>query len=165
MELLKLLNVNELVVQILNFFLVLMLLRAFMWKRLLKVLDDRKERIASEFKKIEDTKQEVARIKTDYEAKVASIEQEAKRRIQEGIEEARRKAEDIRSQAQKDAQDIIENAKLSMRHELANARLEMRKELVDLTVLATENLIEEKLTEEDDKKIIEDFLRKIDTTL
>ncbi|MFA6378579.1 MAG: F0F1 ATP synthase subunit B [Candidatus Omnitrophota bacterium] len=165
MELFKLLDVKEVIVQAINFFLVLFLLRVFLWKKVLKVLDDRKERIALEFKNIEALKQQVAGIKADYDAKMLSAQAEGKKRIQDAVEKARVEAEEIRSQAQREAQDIIENAKMSMRHDIADARQALRKELVDLTILATENLIEEKLTEDQDKRIVEDFLKEIDAGL
>jgi len=163
MELLKLLDANELIVQMINFFIVLFFLRMFLWKRILKVLDNRKERIASEFKNIDAVKQQVADMKAEYAAKMLSAEAEGKQRIQQAVEKARQEAEKIRSHAQLDAQEIIENAKTSMGNELAAARQELRKELVDLTIMATENMIEEKLTEDQDKKLIEDFLKKVDT--
>ena len=162
MNLSELINFKEVILQMINFFLVLILLKVFLWKKLLKVLDDRKARIASDFQKIEDAKQDVARIKADYEGKVASIETEARHRIQEAVEEGKKASEEIHSQAHRDAQDIIENAKSSMLFELAKARQDMRKELVELTMMATENLIEEKLTGEQDKKLVEDFLKRID---
>lgn len=160
----ELINLKEVILQMINFFLVLILLKVFLWKKLLKVLDDRKARIASEFQKIEDTKKDVAHIKADYEARIASIEDEARHRIQQAVEQAKKVSEEIHSQAHHDAQDIIENAKSSMLFELAKARQDMRKELVELTMMATENLIEEKMTEEQDKKLVEEFLRKIDET-
>ncbi|MCX5681790.1 MAG: F0F1 ATP synthase subunit B [Candidatus Omnitrophica bacterium] len=162
MEPSQLINFKEVILQVINFFLVLILLKIFLWKKLLKVLDDRKMRITSEFQKIEDTKAEVARIKADYEAKVSSIADEARHRIQQAIEEGKKMSDEIHSQAHRDAQDIIENAKASMLFELAKARQDMRKDLVELTMMAAENLIEEKLTTEQDKKLVEDFLKRID---
>ena len=47
MELLKLLSTSEIVAQILGFLLLFFLLRAFAWKRLLALLDERKARISS----------------------------------------------------------------------------------------------------------------------
>ena len=70
MELLKLLSTSEIVAQILGFLLLFFLLRAFAWKRLLALLDERKARISSEFQKIEETKAALERIKTDYESAI-----------------------------------------------------------------------------------------------
>ncbi|MDP3789718.1 MAG: F0F1 ATP synthase subunit B [Candidatus Omnitrophota bacterium] len=162
MELLKLLSANEIVAQILTFFLVLWLLRAFMWKRLLRLLDERKERIASEFKAIEDAKSEISGIKAAYDGKIALIEEEAKKRMHEAVAEGAKITEAMRKKAQEEAQDIIESAKAAMKEDLAEARVELREELVNITIKAAENVIEEKLSVEQDRKIVESFLDKID---
>ena len=54
MGLLKLLNANEIAAQIITFLILLFLMKRFAWKPFFKVLDDRRERIASEFKKIDE---------------------------------------------------------------------------------------------------------------
>ena len=74
MELLRLLTANEIVAQIISFLLLMAILRVFAWKKLLKLLDDRRERIASEFKKIEDTQAAVERMRVDYDKNLAGIE-------------------------------------------------------------------------------------------
>lgn len=162
MELLKLLSANEIVAQIISFFLVLFLLKVFLWKRLLGVLDKRKERIASELKAIEDTKSEIDNLKTDYEVKIAAIDVEAKSMIQEAKEEALKIAEAMRKKAYQDTQEIVESAKASMQYELAKAREEIKDEIIDMTIRATEQVVGEKLTEEQDRKLIEDFLKNLD---
>lgn len=162
MELLKLLSRNEIVAQILTFFLVLWLLRAFMWKRLLRLLDERKERIAAELKAIEDAKRDVAGIKAAYDGRVAQIEEEAGKRIHEAVAEGAKITEAMRKRAQEEAQDIIESAKAAMKEDLAEAKVELREEIVNITIMAAENVIEEKLTADGDRKIVENFLDGLD---
>ena len=58
MELLKMLSGNEIVAQILCFFLLLFLLKHFAWKKILDLLDQRKEKISSQLGEIENTKLE-----------------------------------------------------------------------------------------------------------
>ena len=70
MGLLELISANEVVAQVISFLILLFLLRVLAWKKILKLLDDRKEKIAGEFKKIEDTKAEVAGLRADYETKL-----------------------------------------------------------------------------------------------
>ena len=162
MELLKLLSANEIVAQIINFLILLILLRIFFWKRILQLLDDRKARIASEFKNIEDAKKEVEKLKSDFGVKITSIEQIAKARIEEAVEQGSKAAEKIRHDAYVESQKIIESAKAEVKHEVAKAKDELKDKIVDLVIEATENLISERLTEKDDKKIVEDFLGQID---
>ena len=162
MELLKLLSANEIVAQIIGFLILFTLLRVFAWRKILGFLDKRKEHIALEFKKIEEARADIEKIKLDYDTRLGSIEQDAKHKINEAVNESKVILEDARKSAQVEAQEIIDNAKISIKYELAKARDELKNEIIDLTLKATENLIEEKLTKEGDKKLVRDFLEGVD---
>jgi len=162
MELLKLLSANEIIAQVISFLLLLFLLRIFAWKKLLKLLDDRKNRIASEFKNIEDTKQEIAQLKAGYDAKLLNIDEIARVKIDEAVASGRDITDEIRKKAHEEAQEIINNAKRDIKYELDKAKEELKDKIIDLTMSATEIVIQEKLTGEDDKKLVKDFLDKVD---
>ncbi|MFA6142793.1 MAG: ATP synthase F0 subunit B [Candidatus Omnitrophota bacterium] len=97
MELLKLLSTNEIVAQTVCFLLLLVILRKFTWNKFLKLLDARKERIASDFRKIDTAKTEIERLKDSYGEKLARIEDEAREKIHAAVMEGRRASEEIRS--------------------------------------------------------------------
>lgn len=162
MELLKLLDANQLVAQIISFLILFFILRTLVWKRFLQLLDTRKERISSEFKNIEDSKAEAAKLKSDYENRMENIDQIARTKIEEAVFEGKRIAEEIRENANTEALQIIKKTDEALKAEMARAREEFRDEIVDIALLAAEKVIEEKLTEEEDRKIAEDFLNKLD---
>lgn len=161
MELLKLLSASEIVAQIISFLLLVFLLRIFVWKRLLALLDERKARIASDFKKIEDTQTELEEIKFEYKTKLASIEHEARLKMQEAIDDGERISGEIKKTAHLDAQKIIEEAKEEIRQELSRVKEEIKNQVVDLAIRAAENVIEETLSEAEDRRLVKDFLDKI----
>jgi len=162
MEFLKLLSTNEIVAQVLSFLVLLFLLRLFAWKKFLQILDERKQRISSEFQKIEDVKLEISELKADYEARLASIEETAKVKIQEAVDSGKQITEETRKNANLEAQKIIDNARLSIKYELSQAKEELKEKIIELTIKATENVIQEKLTAENDAKLVKDFLEKVD---
>ena len=162
MELLKLLDANQLVAQIISFLILFFILRTLVWKRFLQLLDNRKERISLEFKNIEDSKAEAARLRSDYESRMENIDQIARTKIEEAVSEGKRIAEEIRENANTEALQIIKKTDEALKAEMARAREEYRDEIVDIALLAAEKVIEEKLTEEEDRKIAEDFLNKLD---
>ncbi len=162
MELLKLLSANEIIAQVLGFLLLLFLLRLFAWKRLLGLLDERRAKIASEFKRIDDAKAEIERLKSEYVSKLDVIEETANLKIKESIAEGKKITEEVRKKANEEAQDIIDSAKKDIGHELSKAKEELKNEIINLTVKATENIIREKLTGDKDKELIKDFLDKLD---
>ena len=162
MELLKLLDTSQIIAQVISFLVLFFVLRALVWKRFLKILDDRKDRLASEFKTIEDSKAEVARLKSDYETNLENIDRIAKARIEEAVSEGNRIAEEIRENANTEALQIIERTDEAIKAEVSRAKEDLRDEIVDIALSAAGKVIEEKLTEAQDKKIVEDFLNRVD---
>src|SRR3989338_9782732 len=86
---------QEILTQIFGFLIILVLLRIFAWKPILKLLDERKKRIASEFDNIEKAKQEMAKLREEYEVKLKEIDLEARKRIQEAIAGGQKMAADL----------------------------------------------------------------------
>lgn len=163
MELLKLLSANEIVAQIVSFLVLFFILRAFVWEKILKLLDSRKERIADEFKKIEDTKLEIEALKSGYQDKLNIIEESARNMIKEAAKEAGVLADTIKKQAYLDSERIIENTKVQVSLELEKAREELKNQIIDLTIESTEKVIKERMDDEHDKKLVADFIERLDS--
>ena len=162
MELFKLLNFNEIIVQAISFLILLFVLRIFAWKRILNILDQRKERIANEFSAIEVAKAEAARLKNEYEKQINGLEEESKKLINKAIEEGRRITDEMRKDAYAKSQDIISDARKNIAYEIKKAQEEVKDKIVDLAINAAETVIREKLDGEVDRKIVEEFIDNID---
>lgn len=162
MELLKLLSTSEIVAQVISFLILFFLLRVFAWKRILKTLDDRKARIALELKSIEDAKKEIANVKLGYEEKLEAIQRLAKQKLEEAVREGKKITEDFRKKAYEDAQEIINKARQDIKYELFRAKEELKEKVVELAIGAAQNLIKERLTQDDDKKLVKEFLDSIE---
>ncbi len=156
------LSANELVAQVISFLILFTLLRVFAWKKILALLDARKERIASGLKDIEDSKARAAKLQATYEDKLADIEAEARKKIQEAVSQGRSITDEVRKHAHEEAQEIIKNAKANIQHELEIAREELKDQIIDMTIAAAGNIIQEKLTGEGDRKLVRDFLDQMD---
>jgi F-type H+-transporting ATPase subunit b len=160
-ELLKMLSGSEILAQIISFFLLLFLLRMFAWKKILGLLDQRKEKISSDLGDIENTKQEIARLKSDYESKIATIASSAQEKIDEAIKEAKEINVQMRKKAHEEAQDIINDARKQVKYEVSKVQEQLKEKIVDIALGAARNVIQEKLTEDGDRKIVEDFIREV----
>lgn len=161
MELLKLLSASEIVAQIISFLILLVLLRILVWKRVLSLLDKRREKIASELKAAQDARKEIETLKANYEAQLKSIDQFTKVKIKEAISEGKKITEEMKKKAEKETGLLLENANEKIAQELLKAKEELKNHIIDLTISATENIIEKKLTPEDDRRLVEDFLESM----
>lgn len=163
MELLKLLSAPELIAQAISFLILFAILRVFAWKKFLGILDKRREGIAKQFSDIESAKAELEKLKLEYSEKIGHIEEAARRKMQEAVDAAGKIGQEIKEDARKEALELIEKARQDIRLELLKAKHELKEEVIDLALKATENLIQEKLTDTGDRRLVEDFLSKLDT--
>ncbi|MCX5698539.1 MAG: F0F1 ATP synthase subunit B [Candidatus Omnitrophica bacterium] len=161
MELLKMLSGSEILAQVLSFFLLLFLLRIFAWKKILGLLDQRKEKISSELSGIENTKFEIARLKSDYEFKISNIANEAQAKINQAVEQAKIVTAQTRKKAYEEAQDIITDARAQVKYEVSKVQEQLKEKIVDIALGAARTVIQEKLTGDGDRKIVEDFIREV----
>lgn len=156
------LSVQEILTQAVAFILLVWVLKKMAWKPLLKLLDERREKIRTSFEEIEQTKKELEKLKMNYERARAHIEDEARQKLQLAIDEGKRVARELQEGSRREAQATLEKAKEDISLEVAKAKVTLRNEIVDLTLRATERLIEEKLDETKDKEIVLDFIEDLE---
>ena len=151
----------QFVVNILAFLLLLAILKKFAWGSLLKLIDDRRHKIASEFEAIEQAKLEIEKLKVDYQERVAKIEEEARGKIQQAVDEGRRVGAEVEEGARAHAREILEKSKEAIALEVAKARVELKDQVVDLAIQATHKILQQHLDEETDRRMIEAFIKEI----
>jgi F-type H+-transporting ATPase subunit b len=161
-ELLKMLSGSEILAQVLSFFLLLFLLRIFAWKKILGLLDQRKEKISSQLGEIEKTKLEIADLKSDYESKISNIASQAQEKINQAVEQAKLVTVQMRKKAHEEAQDIITDARAQVKYEVSKVQEQLKEKIVDIALGAARTVIQEKLTEDGDRKIVENFIREVE---
>src|SRR3990167_3245674 len=113
------LSIQEILTQAGAFILLVWVLKKMAWKPLLKLLDERRERIQKGFEELESAKKGVEKLKTDYENARAHIEDEARKKLQEAIDEGKKVARDLQENSRREARGILEKAKEDIQLEVA----------------------------------------------
>ncbi len=150
-------NLGYLLVQIFNFLILLVVLRAWVFKPVLGLLEERRERIAQG---LEDARvAEEAREKAEGEAEeiIAEAQQEANKRVREATTRAEEAARDIRSAAEDEANEIRESAAAEAEQAKQEALGELRGQIASLAMAAAQKLIGEALDEQRQRTLIDEF--------
>jgi F-type H+-transporting ATPase subunit b len=124
-------------------------------------LDQRKEKIEKGFKDIEETKQEVEKLKVEYDKNLKEIEQTARHKIQESIKEAQTLSAEIQADAREESKKILAKARQNVELEIAQAKVELRDEMASLVLSASEKLLREKLDEGKHKILVARFVEEL----
>ena len=156
------LNWGLIITQAIGFILTVWILKAFAWKPLLKMLEDRKMKIAGDIEDAEKIKSDAERLLDDYNAKLRDIETEARSKIQDAVAEGNKIATEIRENAREEARKIVEKSREELARDVAKARVQLRDEMVGMAITAAEKIITTKLDESEQKRLLEDFLKEVE---
>ena len=148
---------------ILTFLLLVFVLAKFAWKPLLKMLQDREDMIRSSLEDAEKAKSELERLNEESEAIMAKARSEAQSILADGKAAAEKVKDDIIAKSKEQANKIREDAGNQIQVEKDKAISEIKKEVVSLTLSVAEKLIRKNLSDADNKSLIEESLKKVQT--
>jgi F-type H+-transporting ATPase subunit b len=158
----ELINIPQLVTQVLGFFAVLWILKAFAWKPLLKVLEDRRQKIADDFAAADKARADMETLKADFEGRIREIESTARQRIAEAAREGEKLSTQIVEDGRARAREQLERATTEIQREKEKALAELRAQMVNSVILATERVVGQKLDEAGHRSLIEKFLSEVE---
>ncbi len=153
-------NLPLLVVFCINFLILFVLLRIFLYKPVLKVLDERARRTKEAMELAEVTKQEYEQARAEVQKQIEKGRQEAQAIITQATQLGERLKEESRQEAAKQAQTILDRARTEIEGEREKIVGELRREFVSIAILAAEKVIKETLDKERHRKLIEETLQR-----
>ena len=104
----------------------------------------------------------MTQMRNDYERRLAAKEAEAREQIQAQIKEAQQLRQTLMSEAAAKADDLVKRANQEIEAERARVLGELRLEVVNLTLGATEKLLGENIDSAKNRRLVEEFIDKIE---
>ena len=154
-------NLGYLIMQILIITVLMLLLRGLVYKPIIKILEERKARIA---KGLEDSRQAaIARDNADAEAAkiVDEARQEAVRVRQEAVAQADETAKAIEAKANEQAKEIVAKAREDAEEERNRILADLRGQVAAISIAAAYKLVGESLDEKRQHELIADFFSQV----
>lgn len=147
-----------LVVQLVNFGLLLVLLGVFAYKPIMRMLDERTARIREGLEKSEEAEKRAVEIDTEAKKALEEARREGQALIAQAKEAADKRREEDIAQAKKDAEILLERARAEIQLEKDQAISQLRKEFADITIFAAGKVINEELDVTKHRKVIDEVL-------
>ena len=146
---------------ILNFIILLFILKFFLVKPVNKIMDDRQNGIDMSIKKAKDDEEkgEISRKEKDrllHESKVKGREI-----VEEYKVNAQNVSQEIIDEAKKESNIIMERTRKDIEREKQKAESEIKKQVIDLSLILSERALEQHIDEKEHRRWIEDFIFKV----
>jgi F-type H+-transporting ATPase subunit b len=155
-------NLGLMIWTLIAFVITLLVLRRLAFPRIAEALDRRQRAIEESIESAERTRHEADELLEEYRARL----KEARVQAEEIVVRARKAAEnterDSLEKARVSREEILEQARKDAEASIQRAVGELRKEMADLTVLATEKVTRKSLSEDDQRKLVEEALGELD---
>lgn len=145
-----------------SFIILVLLLNKFLFKPLLKYLDERNKGIKETYEKIEATNQDLKRMGEEYQTRLTQIEKTAYNKIQEAIKEGLVAKSEIISTAHDQANKTIRKATEEIEMEKKKALVTIKQEVVNLSVAIATKVVEQKMDEVTHHRVAEKFFKELE---
>ena len=147
-------NINAtLIAQILNFLVLVFVLAKFVYKPVLGIMEERKNKIASDLETAEMAKKDAEAVKAEYAAKLADARQEAQAIIENARKTAQAAHDKIMADTKVEQEQYVAAQKEIIATEKKKAMDEVRAQVISLSMIAAGKIVEQKLNSEEDKKM------------
>ena len=154
------LNVFEIGIAIINFLLLLVLLRIFLFKPLFATLKKRKETIAADLKAAEDLKLDMENLRQELIAERNASKQAAQEIITRAEKTGEVAKNDIIAEARTEADKLIAKARIEIEDEKQKALSHIRSEAADLALSAASKLIGRSLDDSDHRELVNKYIEE-----
>ena len=147
-------NINAtLIAQILNFLVLVFVLAKFVYKPVLGLMEERKNKIASDLETAEKAKNDAEAVKAEYAAKLADARQEAQAIIENARKTAQAAHDKIMADTKAEQEQYVAAQKEIIATEKKKAMDEVRAQVISLSMIAAGKIVEQKLNSEEDKQM------------
>lgn len=144
------------------FLLLFFTLKRFAWPAILRATEARERRIQAQLAEAERANAEAKAALEEHKRLLASARDQAHALLNEAKLVAQREREDLLAKARHEQEQMLERAKREIEAERARAVTEIRRAAVDLSLAAAAKLIEAKLDDEADRRLVTEFLASLE---
>lgn len=150
-----------LIAQIVNFVILLLLLKKFLYKPFINLMNNRQKKIIDGLEKAKKGEEEFQKIQELREKELVKVQKEAEKMIIKAKEIGDKKQQEILKEVDEKTKKIVEEARGRIEIEKEKMLKEARQDIANLVVNATEKILKEKVDKNKEKEMINEVFDKL----
>ena len=157
------LDINAtLLVQIVNFIVLLAVLKKFAWGPLLKTMHERTAKIEKNIRQADEDRAKAAELRKEYEDQLAQARLKAQEITDAAAARADQDTHDQKEAAKLEIEKMKESARAHLELEREEAAKEMKGQMVTIALIAAAKLMGRKMDEAADEELVTEFINGLD---
>jgi F-type H+-transporting ATPase subunit b len=150
-------NLGFFLVQLLNFTIVAIVLKVWAYDPIVRMLEQRKQRIAQGLEDARVAAEARANAEKEAEKIIAAAQQEANKRVAEATGRAEKAAADVRAAAEEERVRILKSAQEDAELERNRILADLRGQVAALSIAAANKIVSSSLDDKRQHSLIEEF--------
>ncbi len=138
------------------------LLRKYAFPQIAEALDKRQRAIEETIEQGERTRAEAEELIAQYRERLSAAREQAESILARARKAAETTEQETLADAKQRREELLAQTKRDIETETRRAIQEIRNEVADLTILATEKVTRKTLTEDDQRRLVEEALEDLD---
>lgn len=146
---------------IINFILLLAILKHFFFEKVKAIISQREENISNQLDEADDELQKARMLIIENERILSHAKEEGKKIIEEQKSKAEAIYQEIVNEAHEESKTIIDRAKVEIERQREKAEYQLKQQAIDLALELSKKVIEKNIDEEKNRELIGDFITKV----
>lgn len=148
----------DLVFTIINLLILYFLMRKFLFKPVMGIMEEREKLIGDQLKNAKDAEDKAKELKATWEESVADTAKEKEKIILDAKTRAKAEADKIVADANIQAKSIVENANKLVEADKEKAVKEIESQVAQIAMIAAAKIVNDKTNEINNSAIYDEFL-------
>lgn len=153
---------STMVWNILNFLVLLWLLKRYLYGPLTEMLDKRHQKIENDLDHAREEREEAEKLKKEYEAELQQAREKAQEIVEEAENRGEERAQEIIDEAREEAQRIKERSREEIEQAKEEAVDQLRNEVASISLMAASKFMKEKLDQQRHQELINQYIENLD---
>jgi len=145
--------------QICNLLILFALVRKFLWKRVMAVLNARQKELDGIYDAAGRDRQDAAQMKADYTQRMSAAREEADRLVKNAVDTAHNRGDAIVNEAKVEAAHLKQKAERDIEQEKRKAYSELMGEISGMAADIAGRMVEREINEKDHRELVEEFIK------
>ena len=152
---------KSLIIQVLNFLILLAILYRLLYKPLLAKMEERSAAIKTSLEAAEAARAAAAKQQEENAERLRAAYAEAQSIRAAALKEAAEEQRKLVDAARREAQQLVASAKAQTEADIRRARDELRREVSDIAIAVAEKLVRKSLRDEEHRRVVDDAIARI----
>lgn len=155
-------DLKTLLIQAVNFFILLFLLWKFAYKPILKMLNERTEKIDQSLKMAQENQKKAEQLENQIKEATEKNRQQAKAMLDESRQVAETIKKKIKEEAHQEADQLMKMAETRLKQQKEELKEELRRDMAKLVMAATEKLLPKTLDGKSQKELLRESIKEVE---